>query len=385
MYGSNLHQNNPAFNQIILAPMAELSHRPLRELVHGFFQGKKPPEILVSPVYFTEMISAPGLLAGGSFEKWYLDGGPDPHRLVYQLLGADTDQLVKAAALLDKLDCLGIDINMGCSAPAITRTGAGVRWMEDTDKAARLIEKIRKVTKKQLSVKIRLGPKKQPQKGQNPYGGREMFRRETALEEMAIGEMVNGELSGFEGLESLPYLLRFCRALEAAGLDFITLHPRTAEEKFKRRSRWEYVYALRKELDIPVAGNGDIGSTEELAEKAVAGPVMTGRLLVREPWAFAAVLESKAVLESNTAQISAIPAAKPSSRIEETGLRFLELLAKYQPPEFYLSRAQRFFRYYCGNLHWAEYMRNKINRQESLAGIEQVWREYFSLSNADSS
>ncbi|MDR2702678.1 MAG: tRNA-dihydrouridine synthase family protein [Spirochaetaceae bacterium] len=351
-----------------MAPMAELSHRALRELIHGFLEGKNLPE---TPVYFTEMISAPGLLAGGPLEKWYLDSGPDPHRLVYQLLGTDTDQLVKAAALLDRRDCLGIDINMGCSAPAITRTGAGVRWMEGPEKAARLIEKIRRVTKKQLSVKIRLGPKKQQKKGQNSYNGRKMPGGE-----MAIGETAGGKSPDFEGLEQLPYLIEFCRGMEAAGLDLITLHPRMAEEKFKRRSRWEYVYALRKELGIPVAGNGDIDSTGELAQKAASGPVMAGRLLVREPWAFAAVLES------NPAQISAISADK--DEIEETGLHFLELLEKYQPPEFYLSRARRFFRYYCDNLHWAEYMRNKINRQESLAGIEQVWREYFSLSNADS-
>jgi tRNA-dihydrouridine synthase len=329
--------------------MAELSHRALRELIHGFLEGEKPQKTPFSPVYFTEMISAPGLLAGGPFEKWYLDSGPVPHCLVYQLLGANTDQLVKAVAILDRLNCLGIDINMGCSAPAITRTGAGVRWMEDPDKAALLIQKIRKVTQKQLSVKIRLGPKIQQKNEQNSYNG--------------------GEMAGLDGLEQLPYLLRFCRGLEAAGLDLITLHPRTAEEKFKYRSHWEYVYILRKELNIPVVGNGDIANTEELAQKAAAGPVMAGRLFVREPWAFAAV----AVLKSNPVQIFAFPVTK----IEETGLRFLELLSKYQPPEFYLSRARRFFRYYCDNLCWAEYMRNKINRQKSLTDIEQVWRAYF--------
>jgi tRNA-dihydrouridine synthase B len=378
MCGDNLCRNNPALGQISLAPMAELSHRALRELIHGFFRGKnsqKTPFSPKTPVYFTEMISAPGLLAGGPFEKWYLDSGPDPHRLIYQLLGSDTDQLVKAAALLDRLDCLGIDINMGCSAPAITRTGAGVRWMEDRDKAVRLIERIRRVTKKQLSVKIRLGPKKQQKKGQNPYNG-----DETAIERLTGEGLVNEESAVVEGMEQLPYLIGFCRSLEAAGLDLITLHPRTAEEKFKRRSRWEYVYALRKELDIPVAGNGDIDSTEELAQKTAAGPVMAGRLLVREPWAFAAVVRKfNAEPESNPVQISTIPAVN----IEETGLRFLELLARYQPPEFYLSRARRFFRYFCDNLHWAEYMRNTINRQESLTGIEQVWRTHFRREEHD--
>jgi len=350
-----------------LAPMAELSHRALRELIYGFLREENLPDTLDFPVFVTEMISAPGLLAGGPFEKWYLDNGPDPSRLVYQLLGADEDQLVKAAALLDRQDCLGIDINMGCSAPLITKTGAGVRWMEDPDKAARLIEKLRGVTKKQLSVKIRLGPKKpglQPPNRDVP--------------KTPGGEVTGGAASGRGELEHLPYLLRFCRGLEAAGVDLITLHPRMADEKFKRRARWEYVYALRKELDVLVSGNGDIANIDELAEKAAQGPVMAGRLLVREPWAFAAALARRPAGGGQTslAQGAGRP---PNAKLEETGLRFLELLAHHQPPEFHLSRARRFFHYYCDNLTWAEHTRNNINRQESLAGIAQVWRECFNV------
>ena len=318
----------------MLAPMAELSHRALRELIHGFtadFYGK------TGVVYYTEMISAPGLLAGGPFEKWYLDSGPCPRRLVYQLVGADSDQLIRAAALLDRQDCLGININMGCSAPAITRTGAGVRWMENSDGAARLIEGLRRVTGKQLGVKIRLGVK-------------------------SSGSGEETEPCFSQSLGEFSALLAFCRRLEDAGLDMLILHPRLGTEKFKRRARWEYVEALRKELTIPVAGNGDINSVKELARKAAAGPVMAGRLLAREPWAFAAVSGGS---------------APEAGKLEETGLRFLELLARYQPPEFHLSRARRFFRYYCDNLTWAEHMRNKINRETTLAGIEGVWRGYF--------
>ena len=338
----------------MLAPMAELGHRALRELIHGFFSSLEPnsaglalaPQASVS--YFTEMISAAGLLAGGPFEKWYLDNGPCPRQLVYQLVGANPDQLVKAAILLDRQECLGIDINMGCSAPAITRTGAGVRWMEDPDNAARLAERLRKVTKKQLSVKIRLGPKVSGYKSHTSPNPENTF-------DMGAEP---------ENLQDFPFLLRFCRGLEEAGIDLIILHPRGAREKFKRRARWEYVEALRKELDIPMAGNGDISSIEEFTRKADAGPVMAGRLLVREPWAFAAV--------------SVFPGDGPKYNVEETGFRFLELLARYQPPEFHLSRARRFFRYFCENVSWAEHLRNNINREDSLTGIEKVWREYFS-------
>ena len=329
MLPQNLHT-------IMLAPMAELSHRALRELIEGFKADKT--------IYFTEMISAAGLLDGGSMEKWYLDNGPCPQRLVYQLLGADEDRLVKAAELLDRQDCLGIDINMGCCAPLIAKTGAGIRWMEDPDRAARLVQKLRGITRKQLSVKIRLGPK-------------------TARE-----RLIQPETTATDQLPYFPKLFDFCRKLENAGLDMIILHPRLAAEKFKRRARWEYVEALRKKLKIPLVGNGDINNADELAAKAAEGPVMAGRLLLREPWAFA---------QANQILWPQASPGEASDVVQETGIRFLELLAKYQPPEFHISRARRFFKYYCDNLTWAEYLRNKINREETLGGIDQVWREYF--------
>jgi len=290
--------------------MAELSHRALRELIEGFGGCDE---------YFSEMISAPALLAGGPFERWYIEGGPKPEKLVYQLVGAETGQITEAAALLDRLECAGIDLNMGCSAPLIRKMGAGVAWMGSVDRAGGLIHTVRKAVKRRLSVKLRTGL-----------------------------------------TDDFDYLVKFCRRLESEGVDLITLHPRTAKEKFKRRAKWDYVGALRGELRIPVAGNGDIADSEELIRRA-SGPcdaVMVGRAAVRQPWIFAR-------------EKAAVPL------LEETGLRFLELLARWQPPEFYISRARRFFGFYCDNLKWGNYLKNLINREDSLSGIEKIWREYF--------
>jgi tRNA-dihydrouridine synthase len=335
-------------NDFALAPMAELSHRALRELIHGFFTSSGDCRDF-SLEYFTEMISAPALLAKGPFEKWYLDPGPCPERLVYQLTGGAVDQIAAAAAVLDRQECLGIDINMGCAAPAIASTGGGIRWMEDADQAGRLAAVVRGVTGKRLSVKLRLGPKTAPQ--------------------------------------NFEYLLRFCRRLEAAGVERITLHPRGGGEKFKRRARWGYVEALRQELAIPVAGNGDVDSAEELAQKAAAGPVMAGRLAVREPWVFAKALsifknlrkdqDTPAALEGRAgAEHGRTLPGKGRTGLEETALCFLDLLARYQPEEFHISRARRFFRYYCDNFTWAEYLRNKINREETLSGMGRIISGY---------
>jgi tRNA-dihydrouridine synthase len=315
----------------VLAPMAELSHRALRELIEGFGGADE---------YYSEMISAAGLLAGGPFERYYTDGGPRPEKMVYQLAGGDAGQLARAAALLDRAEVCGgdyggsyrgIDINMGCSAPLIVKTGAGAAWLADIDKAGRMIAGVRPQVKRRLSVKLRIG---------------------------------------FD--DDFENLLRFCRRLQEEGVELITLHPRTAREKFRRRVRWAYITALKNELSIPVAGNGDINSVAELCARSQDGTsdtVMIGRLAVREPWAFAAarkaVVSDTITVSEDTTTVS--DTVKPDLR--ETALTFLGLLEKYQPPEFHLSRARRFFHYYCGNFKWAEYLRNLINRETSLRGI----------------
>jgi len=303
--------------------MAEISHRAFRELIEEFGGCDN---------YFSEMISAAALLAGGPFEKWYIDTAPNPVKLVFQLLGSDSAVLSNAASFLDKLECAGIDINMGCSAPLIRKTRAGAAWMGSIDRAGELISCIRLKVKRRLSVKLRIGYK-----------------------------------------DDFEYLVKFCRRLEEEGVDLITLHPRTVTEKFKRLARWEYVGALRQELKIPVAGNGDIANAAELVRRASGScdAVMVGRAAVRMPWIFA---EAKRQLTENREQLTI--------NIKETGLRFIELLTKYQPPEFFISRARRFFGFFCDNLKWGTYLKNQLNREETLTGIERVWKEYF-LENED--
>jgi tRNA-dihydrouridine synthase len=303
----------------LLAPMAELSHRAFRELLEGFGGCDE---------YFTEMISAGALIGGGPFEAYYLDGGPCPSRVVYQLVGADPGQIAAAVALLERQDCAGIDLNMGCSAPAIARYGAGVRWMADPDKAAALIALIRPQTRKRLSVKLRLGAE-----------------------------------------ADLDRLVSFCRRLESEGVDFITLHPRTAREKFRRTARWDFVGTLRQSLHIPVAGNGDIADAAGLLRRAAGDcdAVMVGRLAIRAPWVFALAR----TMEKEG------PSPVPKVNLEEIALCFLELLSRYQPPQFHLSRARRFFSYFCDNLVWGNYVKKLLGRETVLTGMERVFTTYF--------
>jgi len=337
-----------------LSPMAELSHRALRELIEEFGG---------CDAYFTEMISANALFAGGPYEKWYIDTLPNPQKCVFQLVGADSDALAKAAAYLDSLECAGIDINMGCSAPLIRKTGAGAAWLASIDRSGELISKLRPQVKCRLSVKLRIGFK-----------------------------------------DDFEYLVRFCRRLEDEGVELITLHPRLVSEKFKRLARWEYIGRLKNELKIPVAGNGDISSAQELVRRAAGDcdAVMVGRAAVKMPWIFAQAREiekeevhTKAqshkehgLIEEGEEENSSACSPSPQAEawrapllLEEIGTRFIELLSVYQPPDFHISRAKRFFGFFCDNLKWGTHLKNQINREESLSGIEKVWKEHFKTAS----
>jgi tRNA-dihydrouridine synthase len=306
--------------KLLLAPMAELSHRALRELIETFGGCDE---------YWTEMINAGSLVSGGRFEHWYTDSAPCPQKLVFQLVGSEPKHIVQAAALLDQQECAGIDLNMGCSAPAITRTGAGVRWMEDVDKAAALVSKVRAVVTHRLSIKIRLGM-----------------------------------------TDDYDYLVRFCTRLEAEGVDLITLHPRTAREKFKRSARWNYVVHLATALKIPVAGNGDILTGHEALRRVAetkSATIMIGRAAVRMPWIFSQAKET----------------APAFVDLEQTALQFLSLLAQYQPAEFQYSRACRFFTLFCDNVTWAHYLKNLLYKQPQRAGMEAVLVRYFHDNEED--
>ncbi|MCX7656257.1 MAG: tRNA-dihydrouridine synthase, partial [Treponemataceae bacterium] len=125
---------------------------------------------------------------------------------------------------------------------------------------------------------------------------------------------------------------------------------------------------VHSSLRIPVIGNGDIETTFHLLERGQSGlcdGVMVGRAAARHPWIFA--------------HARALEKQEPFSPVDllEVGLRFLDLLAQYQPEEFHPSRAEKFFLYFCDNVRWGHYLRTLLNRAASLREKAQVLEQYF--------
>ena len=116
--------------------MATLSHEAFRISVEEFGGCDE---------YFTEMINASSLLNMGPFEKYYLMNGPCPEKIVWQLTGTSAESLAKAAEIVCEKGGIGIDLNMGCSAPQIYKTGAGIAWMlKPLKETAEAVSKVKK-------------------------------------------------------------------------------------------------------------------------------------------------------------------------------------------------------------------------------------------------
>jgi len=351
--------------------MVGLSHRALRELIIGFGG---------LDLAFTEMASA-GILVGGSpYERWYLDAEPEPSRIIYQLYATKPERLPVALAKIrdrplsgraamdrtaknrdgkdEKLgeapaglaaatagpSALGIaenggavfgaDINFGCAAPHITRAGGGAAWMREPAKAFALIASARAAWPANLSAKLRIGED-----------------------------------------EDYERLADFCRGLAEEGIDFLTLHPRLESEKFRRKSRWDYIGRLAAELPIPLIGNGDIRSHADWkAQTQLHAPagIMIGREAARRPWIFALIrgLEADSGFEM-------------SVDLEATALRFLDLLETHLPEDFHLTRAQRFFDYYSDNFTYAHHMKWSLHNAVSIDRMRELLRGYFSEVPSD--
>ena len=305
---------------LLLAPMATLSHAGLRVLTEEFGG---------CDLYFSEMISAEAMIGGTSYERYYTIPDPDPDRLIYQLVGYSEDAIVEAASRLAGIPAVGVDINMGCSAPHIVRRGGGVAWMSDPERAARLVGKVRAaVGAKSLSVKVRLGATDDP-----------------------------------------DALVHFCRGLEQGGIDFLTLHPKSRKEGSSRPARWSYVRLLREELTVPVVGNGGITGHDTLeARRALAGdgPVMIGRAAARAPWIFAYLKARMNGVDD--------PWRVDLARVSR---RFFELLERYQPVDFLPTRAAHFAAYLTGNLAFGHSLGARLGQSRSYPHIKSELLAYF--------
>lgn len=224
---------------LLLAPMAGVTDRDFRLIVR---------RIGGVGLVSMEFLSARGLVEGDRRWSRLTHFVEEERPLAIQIYGSDAATMAEAAAIVQDLGPDLCDINFGCPANKILKGCAGAALLGDPPLAREIVRQVRRRLTIPLTVKIRLG-----------------------IDEHRTNHLEIG---------------RIC---QEEGADAVTLHPRTARQKFTGRADWSEIARLVDALDIPVIGNGDVVTAEDgermFATTGCAG-VMIARGATRNPWLF---------------------------------------------------------------------------------------------------
>jgi nifR3 family TIM-barrel protein len=304
-------------NKLWLAPLAGYTDRAFRVLCASL-----GAEVMVS-----EMVSADGLIRDSGKTRQYVLFGDEERPFGIQLFGSDPVLMARAAeaCLAEKPDF--IDLNMGCPVRKVVKRGAGSALIKDPAQAAAIMKAVRGAVGDACPVSVK-------------------FR------------------SGWDH-DSLNYV-EFGLALEAAGADFLCLHPRTQSQQFGGLANWEHISELKHRLTIPLIGNGDIRCPEDavkmLAETGCDG-IMIGRGALGKPWIFGQIRQFLASGDYT-------PINK--SRLQETMHAHVRLAVQYKQERIAVKELRSQLCFYTKGLVGGSDLRQRINHAASAAELHDL-------------
>ena len=225
---------------LVLAPMAGITDTTYRLLLR---------RLGGVGLVTMEFVSSEGLTRGNRRTERLLRFEPEERPLSIQIYGADAARMARAAARVEEMQVDVCDINMGCPANKVLKGCAGAGLMRDLGKARDIIAACRKaLPTTPLTVKFRLG---------------------------VSDETVN--------------YVELGRICEGEGVAAVALHARTAKQMYTGRADWSRVARLKETVSIPVVGNGDVNSPEDVVamfRETGCDAVMCGRATMKNPWIF---------------------------------------------------------------------------------------------------
>ena len=107
---------------------------------------------------------------------------------------------------------------------------------------------------------------------------------------------------------------------------------------------------------------------------------MIGRAAVQKPWIFSVLKRSrdeKALRRKAQSAQNVQSSHTLTIDLLQVAQDFIEDLKECQPEDFYKTRAQRFFAYYCDNFQFAHYLKSRILHQDSLEAMLDTLKQYF--------
>ena len=229
---------------MVLAPMAGITNRAFRRLCREYGAG----------LYVSEMTTSRALLERTAKTMDMVRFHPSEQPRSLQLYGVDPAVVADAVRMVVAEDLADhIDLNFGCPVPKVTRKGGGSALPWKRDLFAAIVERAVQAADGRVPVTVKMR-------------------------------------KGIDA-DHLTYL-EAGRTAAHAGVAWVALHGRTADQMYGGTADWEAIERLTTELaplGTQVLGNGDIWSAQDalrMVDQTGCAGVVVGRGCLGRPWLF---------------------------------------------------------------------------------------------------
>ncbi|MCH7226689.1 tRNA dihydrouridine synthase DusB [Haloferula sp. A504] len=312
---------NGAF-PLYLAPMAGVTDVVFRQICKE----------MGADVMVTEFVSAEGIMQADERTRKYTEFTDEQRPVGVQLFGADGERMGEAARkIVDWKRPDFIDINFGCPVSKVVSKNGGSSLLRNCPVLESVARGVAEACEGVVPVtaKIRIG-----------------------WDEKSINAV------------------EVCRILEGAGMQAISIHGRTRAQGYGGEANWEVIDACARAVGVPVIGNGDIATGEDLErrkrETAVSG-VMIGRAAMQNPWVFR---QAKHYLATGDQM-----APVPLDERWELVVRHCRMAAecrRYGTERHAIMAMRARLMAYCKGFPGAKELRQRLCKVESVAEVEDI-------------
>lgn len=311
-------------NNLILAPMAGVSDLPFRLLCREQGAG----------LVCMEMVSAKAILYKNRNTEELLTIDSKEHPVSLQLFGSDPDIISEIAKQIEERPFDILDLNMGCPVPKVVNNGDGSALMKNPRLAGEIIEKTARAIKKPLTVKIR---------------------------------------KGFD--DAHVNAVELAHIAQESGAAAVAVHGRTREQYYAGHADWDIIRQVKEAVSIPVIGNGDIRTPEDvaaMAEQTGCDGYMIARGAEGNPWIFRQILHY-----FDTGEHLAWP---DFSEVTEMLLRHAKMQIDCKGDYTGIREIRKHAAWYTAGYRNSSKLRGRINEVENYEQLEALFREVESYN-----
>ena len=307
--------------KVVLAPLAGIADSPYRLVAKRFG----------AALVYTEMISAEGLLRGntGTLRLFYFK--PEEKPIGVQLFGSHPERMASACQLAGKLKPDLIDLNFGCPVKKVVKKNEGAALLKDLGLLEKIVSAVTRSTEIPVTVKIR---------------------------------------SGWD--QNNLVAIQVAKMVEEYGASAITVHPRTQKDGFSNKADWNIIAGVKKEVNIPVIGSGDVFSPQHaknMLDRTGCDAVMIGRGSLGNPWIF-----------SRTNHFLKCGELLPEPSLDEKikiCLEHAELSVKEKGEYVGIRNMRKHLVWYTKGMPLSKELRQKLFVLETLNEVKQAFYNYL--------